>query len=139
MVIMFQISTMTFMFLLGIQEASSALIGNHIGALNISLAKRYTRVIICLSLVTSITLLIVLFTSRAAVVNLFTNDQVLIDLCMSVFPVYVVCTSLYSVLGVYQGCVRALGIQMKTMLVSICCLWGVSIPLSYMFAFTELD
>ena len=40
---------------------------------------------------------------------------------------------------VYEGCVRALGIQMKATLVSIFCFWGVSIPLAYIFAFTELD
>ena len=90
MVIMFQIDSLTFMFFWGIQEASSALIGNQIGALNISLAKRYTMVLICLSMATGITLLIVVFTSRAAVINLFTNDQVLMDLCMSAFPVYFV-------------------------------------------------
>ena len=87
MVIMFQVVSETYMINMGLQEASAALIGNQIGAVNVPLAKRYHKVIFCLCLTSGIIISILLFKYNTVLIKLFTEDQILIDLSKTVFGV----------------------------------------------------
>lgn len=111
MIIIFQVLTQTYMINLGMQESSTALIGNQIGAMNIPLAKRYAKIIFCETVAIGILVSILLFTLRERIVGIFTSDPALTSLCLSVFPFYCIYgNNIDSMLMPFQGMIRALGI-----------------------------
>ena len=110
MVIVFQICMVTFMISVGIQEATAALIGNQVGALNIPLAQRYGKIIMGWALAIGIFVSTILYIFRESIAGLFTDDPALIPLVLSTVTILVVANVLDSILLTVQGCVRALGI-----------------------------
>mmetsp|Transcript_44334 Transcript_44334/g.58811 ORF Transcript_44334/g.58811 Transcript_44334/m.58811 type:complete len:117 (+) Transcript_44334:81-431(+) len=104
--------------------------------MNISLAKRYIKVIFWETLVIGILLATLLFTLRERLFGLFTQDKQLIELCLSVMPFFCWYGIIVdSCLQTFQGGVRALGIQNLASIVAICSYYLISLPLAYVFAF----
>ena len=85
------------------------MIGLHIGANNVPLAKRYTRVIFCVSLACSCIIALVMLAGRRAIIDFFTSDPEVINLCLSVFPNLLVSVLVIIMMSVFQGGIRGLG------------------------------
>ena len=102
--------TQMYMVNLGIQEASAALTGNWIGAMNVPQAKRYQKVILCHALGIGILMSVLLLSFGRNIVGLFTADQGLIDMVMKAYPIYCLGNLIDAMNCAYQGCSRALGI-----------------------------
>ena len=68
------ISTMLFMFGAGMQEASSSLIGNMIGANKVGFAWHYAQVMSSLTIVMTILCQVPLFVFMEEIADLFTSD-----------------------------------------------------------------
>ena len=120
---------------MGIQEASTALIGDQIGALNIPMAYRYTKIIFFISMSIGCLVSILLFSLRYEIAHLFTNDPTIVTIMAQVLPIYCIFNIQDSMTNVVFGCVRALGIQTKAALVTIGCYYIISIPLASILAF----
>ena len=85
------ISTTLFMFGAGFQEASSALIGNMIGANRVGFAWHYAQVLSALSIVLTIVFLVPLFIYMHEIAHVFTREPETKKLLMQVLPVVFIC------------------------------------------------
>ena len=94
------------------QETATALIGNKIGAMNIALAKRYTKVLFVETFIMGFIIATALFLCRYQILNLFTNgDAELMELSLAVMPFFCYYgIPIDAALQTLQGAVRALGI-----------------------------
>lgn len=94
MIIVFQILNQVFMINVGIQEASAAVIGNLIGAQDISQAKKYAHVIFWESLALGGLVSLMLYLSRHKVTALFTSDPKLTEIALSMYPFLCLCANI---------------------------------------------
>ena len=79
------------MFGAGFQEASSALIGNMIGANRVGFAWHYAQVLSALSIVLTIVFLVPLFIYMHEIAHVFTREPETKKLLMQVLPVVFIC------------------------------------------------
>ena len=98
------------MISMGIQEATAALIGNQVGALNIPIAHRYAKIILSWALFIGIIVSAVLLFCREGIASIFTSDEALLKLIVAVFPIFSCANIIDCLLLAVQGFVRALGI-----------------------------
>ena len=134
--ILMSFSYTLFMVPLGVQEATSALIGNCIGANNVPLAKRFNSLNSKFALACVLTLAITTALCRDYIVSCFTQDAEVTEIAK--FALLISC--LWSVFdgmqGYYQGPIRGLGLQKVASFVAIACYWILGIPLAYLFGKT---
>jgi Na+-driven multidrug efflux pump len=95
----------------GLSEASTALIGNQIGALNVPGAKKYAKVIFCLSSAFGYFISVILYLSRKQITALFTKDENLVKIILSLYLFICFGANIVGSLKVpFLGMVRAIGI-----------------------------
>ena len=109
-IIVITVSALLFMIPLGIQEASSSIIGNCIGANNVPLAKRFFAIInkLTLGIVCVICLGIGLF--RNQIVTLFVTDEVVVAMTVPVILLTAFNMIFDGMQGYLQGPIRGLGL-----------------------------
>lgn len=127
--------TILFMVPVGIQEATSGLIGNCIGANNVKLAKRFFILILKITVPILIIMALLTIILRHQIVLIFTNDRRLIEMST---PLMIItgCNFLADGFqGFLAGPIRALGLQKLASYMALASYWLVGIPLSAIFAF----
>ena len=78
--ILFQFIAVMFMVPNGLQSACAAIIGEQIGANNVSLAKRYFRMMSICTIVFMLILQAMVYVFRSELVRVFTNDEAVYEL-----------------------------------------------------------
>ena len=130
-----QIVAILFMISVGIQEATGALIGNSIGANNVSLAYRFFWMTLKFTVVLTLALSALTIILRVPITHLFTQDE---ELIVMVAPLMVLTGFNFladGIAGYLAGPIRALGLQKKACYIALVCYWLVGIPLSCVLAF----
>ena len=132
--ILMSVNGTLFMIPLGIQEATCALIGNCIGANNVSLAKRFNALNskFCFTIVFINVMVTVL--ARHAIIGVFNKDP---EVAQIANVSLLVACSWYVFDGMqayYQGPIRAIGLQRVASYVTIGCCWIIGVPLACLFA-----
>lgn len=94
-------------------EATCVLVGNQIGANNVSLAKHYTRLTFVSMMIfaTIVSILILIF--RDEICTIFTSghrEGINVSLAIGIIPLFSAINFLDKGLGFFQGLVRALGL-----------------------------
>ena len=70
-----------------------------------------------------------MLSARKAIVSFFTNDPEVIDLCLIVYPGLLVSVIVNTIMAVFQGGIRALGMQASAALIGILS-WTASMGLA---------
>ena len=95
---------------LGMQEAACAIIGNEIGAGNVSLAKKYYKVVSTIAGTALLVISLACFFGRQGITDLFTNVPAVNALTVTVMPILAVQYLFDGLQGYCQGPIRALGL-----------------------------
>ena len=95
---------------LGITEATSALIGNSIGANNVALAKRFAGLIFKFAALVVFTLGAVVVLARSAITNLFATEETLVAITSKLVVVLGCCFLVDGMQAILHGPIRALGL-----------------------------
>ena len=93
MIITFQISAVLHKLSMGIMEATCVLVGNQIGADNVSLAKHYTRLTFIQSMICAAILSILLFIFKVEICTIFTSEKeegIDVSLAIAVIPIFTI-------------------------------------------------
>lgn len=124
-----------FMFPLGMQEATCALIGNAIGANNVPLAKRIFKLTLNITLSVNCLIVATLILLRHQVSRIFSTDEDLIEMILPL--VIITACNFYAdgLQGYLSGPIRALGLQDKAGCITLACYWLVGLPLAALLAF----
>ena len=85
------VCTCLFMFGEGMQETSSILVGNMIGANRVGFAWHYAQVISAMTMITAFLIELPLFLNIDMIAELFTNDPILQNMLIEVLPVVFIC------------------------------------------------
>ena len=108
-VVVANIAAMIFMTPLGISEAACVIVGNSIGEKNASLAWRYFKLAIVITVTNATIIAIVLIGLREQVASIFTQEQEVLALLVKCIPILALkfIPDSYQALG--NGVIRALG------------------------------
>ena len=127
--------SMLFRIPLGITEATSALLGNSIGANNVVLAKRFASLIIKFGAFVVNLLGAVLIVARSPITDLFATEETLVAMTTKLVFILGICFIVDAFQAILHGPIRALGLQRKASIIAICCYWLIGLPLAAIFAF----
>ena len=109
-IICLNLISMLYMIPMGIQESSTGLVGNCIGANNVPLAKSFFRIILSVTLtllaLTSVTTIF----ARNSVVLMFTDDTDLIEMATPPLIIVGFCSFIIGLQGFLQAPIRAMGL-----------------------------
>ena len=130
-----QIVAILFMISVGIQEATGALIGNSIGANNVTLAYRFFWMTLKFTVVLTLIVSALTIVLRVPITHMFTEDE---ELIVMVAPLMVLTGFNFladGTAGYLNGPIRALGLQKEGSYIALVCYWLIGIPLSCVLAF----
>ena len=129
------IATLAAMFPLGFAEAIMSTIGNSIGANNVSLAKKFFKVVFFISVILFSFICIGLVSFRSAIASIMTNDEEVHDMIASVLIIQG-CLALTHLFQLFlQGPIKALGRQNVASVISVICNYVLGIPCCLLLAF----
>jgi MATE family multidrug resistance protein len=134
-VCLFNFITIIFMIPMGLSFASSALVGNCIGANNIKNAKIFTKAALLsgICIITSITVFVFIFEKQ--IPYLYTADSTIATLVTSLLKIYVCFSIVDCCQMILHGVIKGLGKQTIASVVALVILYPINIPLAYTFAF----
>jgi len=98
------------MFGSGLQEASSSLIGNMIGANKVGLAWHYAQILSVFTILFALASQVPLFFYLDDIVNVFTKEEKVKDLLVAVLPLIFICFFFDAVQAQRQGVIRGLSL-----------------------------
>ena len=120
---------------LGITEATSALLGNSIGANNVPLAKRFAGMIFKFAALVVFSLGALVILARSFITDLFATEENLVAMTSKLVIVLGCCFLVDGMQATLHGPIRALGLQHKAGLIAISCYWLIGLPLAAILAF----
>ena len=123
---------------LGIQEATSGIIGNCIGSNNVPLAKRFFSLIMKVNSVLLVVICTLLFSFRSQIAYFYTADEQVHEILMPILVLLSFVMLLDGSQCYMQGPIRAIGLQQVASYCSIGSFYVIGLPLAWLIAF-KLD
>ena len=125
--------SISYMPAMGFSIAATTLVGMSVGIGSVKLSKRYVKVLVKWDmLITAITASFLIFTPRQ-VFSLLSNDGDVIALGAIYLIMMGFCQFPQQLTGVFAGALRGGGDAKTTLINSLIGLWGVRVPLSFLF------
>ncbi|MBQ1265181.1 MAG: MATE family efflux transporter [Proteobacteria bacterium] len=116
---------------LAISIATTALVGQYIGANNVRSAEKSANYAIIMSIGCLVTLSVILFLLRYPIAHLFSNDPAVIDITVKLFY-FAIVYQVFDAAGVTtSGALRGAGDTRFPMLICFLSIWGIMIPLMF--------
>ena len=136
-VVIINMTTFIFMLPLGISYASSALVGNMLGAGRIDLAKRFAMLTILLDLIITSIICLLLWSFTDSISQLFTSEKDVIVITKN--TIWVICIYIWfdTIHGVQSGIIRGLGKQGYGSAYTLFCYYILGMPIALHFAFNK--
>lgn len=134
-----QAESISFMPTMGFGIAATSLVGRSFGANDMASAKMYFKKIFkYMAIVSGCTMFILLFLPKM-LMGILTPSPEIINLG-AIYLVITGCTLIPQNLhGVYCGALRGAGHTKPPMYFAMICLWGIRVPLTYIFAYLVKD
>lgn len=128
-IIMMNIDSFTFMFVIGLEVASCALLGNQIGLGNVKEAREIYEKFKTFSITIILVNSAVIYIFQEQIMGLWTSDQDLIQLGKG--NIWIVCLVIIpeGIKGMQKGVIKALSLQSQTILIHIVGHWLISVSL----------
>ena len=131
---------MYFMIPLGVGLAGASRVGTLIGENKYGLAKRLGDVILLFTLSMATLLAILSFVLREYIPRMFTNDEKVIDIAVKLSPLFCAFIIPHGMQGSFQGVLRGIKRQGKSVIAVLIGPWLVSIPLACLLTFqSDID
>lgn len=116
---------------LAISIATTALVGQYLGANNVRSAEKSANYAIIMSIGCLVTISILLFLLRYAIANAFSTDSEVIRITVNLFY-FAIVYQVFDAAGVTtSGALRGAGDTRFPMLISFLSIWGIMIPLMF--------
>ncbi|MCL2547617.1 MAG: MATE family efflux transporter [Symbiobacteriaceae bacterium] len=126
--------SLSYMPSMGFGIAATALVGMSVGVGSVQLAQRYVKVLIKWDLILTTCTASLLILAPRQVFSILTNDEEVIALGAIYLIIMGFIQFPQQLTGVYSGALRGGGDAKATLFNSLIGLWGIRIPLSFLFA-----
>ena len=120
---------------LGITEATGALLGNSVGAGNVSLAKRFFSLIFFVSFTIMLLIGAIIVFARRPIVQIFSDEDKLTEMTLQAMIILGIRFFPVGLQAVLHGPIRALGLQSKGSIVAFVSWIVVGLPIGSLMAF----
>jgi len=126
-----------FMVPLGVQFAAAATVGGQVGAGNVRMAKRHAVTHVVFAVLAMTGIMVAIRLNQTSVARLFTDDDEDVKYILEVLNIISVYLVLDAIHGVNTGLVRALGKQLRASVATLCCYYGLGMPLALVLGFKK--
>lgn len=120
---------------LGFQEAICSMVGSSIGANNIALARKISKLTYIISHSICLLISVFVFVFRNTIAHIFTTDEEVQSILLFILVINAILFVPDSAAGILSGTVRALGHQGKAVKFLLISYWCIGFPVALLCAF----
>ena len=130
-----QAESISYMPTMGFGIATTSLVGRCFGAKDLESGRKYFKRIAKYMAIITTTVMVIMVVFRKFLMGILTPSQEIIDLG-SIYLIITACTLIPQNLhGVITGALKGAGLTKPPMYISVICLWGIRVVLTYVFTY----
>ena len=130
-----QAESISYMPTMGFGIATTSLVGRCFGAKDLDSGRKYFKRIAKYMAIITTTVMVIMVVFRKFLMGILTPSQEIIDLG-SIYLIITACTLIPQNLhGVITGALKGAGLTKPPMYISVICLWGIRVVLTYVFTY----
>ena len=128
------VETIMYMFPLGVQQASSVLVGNSLGAGKPRKATQYAKICTCLGALLVLTIASLVFSFRESIASIYTRDPLVVTKLHSALGIVAAFHTLNGLSCVLEGVLRGMRLQEKAVNAKVAVMVVFQLPLCYIMS-----